>query len=70
MKFRAAMGWDLNVRHCHEKLREKHQIGLSYTCVNRALHPTDQDLSPTFSDNAPVARRIKGSPNIEKRGEA
>jgi transposase len=29
--------FDLNVRHFHEKLREKHQIGLSYTWVKKAL---------------------------------
>jgi transposase len=28
---------DFNVRHFHEKLREKHAIGLSYTWVKRAL---------------------------------
>ena len=28
---------DFNVRHFHEKLREKHHIGLSYTWVKRAL---------------------------------
>ncbi len=29
--------FDLNVRHFHEKLREEHQIGLSYTWVKQAL---------------------------------
>jgi transposase len=29
--------FDLNVRHFHEKLREDHQIGLSYTWVKQAL---------------------------------
>jgi len=29
--------FDLNVRHFHEKLREQHQIGLSYTWVKKAL---------------------------------
>ena len=29
--------FDLNVRHFHEKLREQHQIGLSYTWVKQAL---------------------------------
>src|SRR5258708_35564976 len=29
--------FDLNVRHFHEKLRERHQIGLSYTWVKKAL---------------------------------
>ncbi len=29
--------FDLNVRHFHEKLREEHRIGLSYTWVNKAL---------------------------------
>ena len=29
--------FDLNVRHFHEKLRENHQIGLSYTWVKQAL---------------------------------
>jgi transposase len=29
--------FDLNVRHFHEKLREKHQIQLSYTWVKKAL---------------------------------
>ncbi len=24
---------DLNIKHCHEKLRAEHQIALSYTCV-------------------------------------
>jgi hypothetical protein len=28
---------DFNVQHFHEKLREKHQIRLSYTWVKRAL---------------------------------
>jgi hypothetical protein len=37
--------FDLNVRHFHEKLGEVHQIGLSYTWVKQALHPTDEDLS-------------------------
>ncbi len=29
--------FDLNVRHFHEKLRERHAIGLSYTWVKKAL---------------------------------
>ena len=29
--------FDLNVRHFHEKLREEHQIGLSYTWIKQAL---------------------------------
>src|SRR5467141_1437552 len=29
--------FDLNVRHFHEKLREQHQIGLSYSWVKKAL---------------------------------
>jgi transposase len=29
--------FDLNVRHCHEKLREKHQIEISYSWVKQAL---------------------------------
>src|SRR5271169_1422658 len=29
--------FDLNVRHFHEKLREEHAIGLSYTWVKQAL---------------------------------
>jgi len=29
--------FDLNIRHFHEKLRERHQIELSYTWVQRAL---------------------------------
>jgi len=29
--------FDLNVRHFHEKLREEHGIGLSYTWVKQAL---------------------------------
>src|ERR1700758_288144 len=29
--------FDLNVRHFHEKLREDHQIGLSYTWVKAGL---------------------------------
>jgi len=29
--------FDLNVRHFHEKLREKHAIRLSYTWVKKAL---------------------------------
>jgi len=37
--------FDLNVRHFHEKLREDHQIGLSYTWVKQAFRPTDEDLS-------------------------
>ena len=28
---------DLNMRHFHEKLREQHQIELSYSCVKQAL---------------------------------
>ena len=32
--------FDLNVRHFHEKLREDHQIGLSYTWVKQALQGT------------------------------
>src|SRR5258707_13825891 len=37
--------FDLNARHFHEKLSEEHQIGLSYTWVKQAFHPTDEDLS-------------------------
>ncbi len=29
--------FDLNVRHFHEKLKEEHGIGLSYTWVKKAL---------------------------------
>ncbi len=29
--------FDLNVRHFHEKLREQHQVRLSYTWVKKAL---------------------------------
>ncbi len=29
--------YDLNIRHFHEKLREEHDIGLSYTWVQKAL---------------------------------
>jgi transposase len=29
--------FDLNLRHCHEKLREVHGISLSYTWVKQAL---------------------------------
>ena len=29
--------FDLNMRHFHEKLRDEHNIGLSYTCVQQAL---------------------------------
>ena len=29
--------YDLNIRHFHEKLREEHQIQLSYTWVQKAL---------------------------------
>ena len=29
--------FDLNVRHFHEKLREEHQIELSYSWVKQAL---------------------------------
>jgi transposase len=29
--------FDLNVQHFHEKLKEEHQIDLSYTCVKQAL---------------------------------
>src|SRR5947209_3238808 len=32
---------DLNVRHFHEKLREQHQIELSYTWVKQALQERD-----------------------------
>ena len=34
--------FDLNVRHFHEKLREDHQIGLSYTWVKQALQAAGQ----------------------------
>jgi hypothetical protein len=30
--------FDLNVRHFHEKLREQHQVDVSYTWVKSALH--------------------------------
>jgi hypothetical protein len=30
--------FDLNVQHFHEKLKEQHQIDLSYTWVKQAFH--------------------------------
>ena len=47
---------DFNVRHFHEKLREKHQIDLSYTWVYQAL--TGAGL---------VARRRKRAPHRRRR---
>jgi hypothetical protein len=37
LKLYRARYFDLNVRHFHEKLREQHGIGLSYTWVKTAL---------------------------------
>jgi hypothetical protein len=45
--------YDLNIRHFHEKLREGHQIQLSYTWVQKALQGAGL-----------VARRHKRGPRI------
>src|SRR5260221_11803712 len=47
--------FDLNVRHFHEKLREQHQIGLSYTWVKKALQ------------GAGLVRR-EGKRGVDRRG--
>ena len=48
--------YDLNIRHFHEKLREEHQIQLSYTWVQTALQ-----------DAGFVAKRRKRSPHRRRR---
>src|SRR5260370_34961338 len=49
--------FDLNVQHFHEKLKEEHQIELSYTWVKQAL--TGAGL---------VKRGRKGGPHRKRRG--
>ncbi len=48
--------WDLNIRHFHEKLREEHEIRLSYTWVQKALQGAGL-----------VARRRKRGPHRRRR---
>ena len=48
--------FDLNIRHFHEKLRDKHQIELSYTWVQRALQGAGL-----------VAKRRKRGPHRRRR---
>jgi hypothetical protein len=48
--------FDLNIRHFHEKLREEHQIELSYTWVQKALQGAGL-----------VAKRPKRSPHRRRR---
>jgi hypothetical protein len=48
--------FDLNMRHFHEKLREKHQIELSYTWVQKALQGAGL-----------VAKRRKRGPHRRRR---
>ena len=48
--------FDLNIRHFHEKLREEHQIKLSYTWVQRALQGAGL-----------VAKRHKRGPHRRRR---
>ncbi len=48
--------FDLNIRHFHEKLREEHQIELSYTWVQKALQGAGL-----------VAKRHKRSPHRRRR---
>jgi hypothetical protein len=48
--------FDLNIRHFHEKLRDKHQIQLSYTWVQRALQGAGL-----------VAKRRKRGPHRRRR---
>jgi transposase len=49
--------FDLNVRHFHEKLREEHQIGLSYTWVKQALEggrPCEAEVQARRASQAPA----------------
>jgi len=48
--------YDLNIRHFHEKLREEHDIGLSYTWVQKALQGAGL-----------VAKRRKRGPHRRRR---
>ena len=48
--------YDLNMRHFHEKLREKHRIELSYTWVQQALQGAGL-----------VAKRCKRGPHRRRR---
>lgn len=48
--------FDLNMRHFHEKLRDKHGIGLSYTWVQQALQGAGL-----------VAKRHKRGPHRRRR---
>jgi transposase len=48
--------WDLNMRHFHEKLRDQHGIGLSYTWMQKALQGAGL-----------VARRRKRGPHRRRR---
>jgi transposase len=50
------MYYDLNIRHFHEKLREEHQIKLSYTWVQKALQGAGL-----------VAKRHKRGPHRRRR---
>jgi transposase len=62
--------FDLNVRHFHEKLVEEHQIGLSYTWVKQALHPTDEDLSvgtPALQAACLVKRKARRGVHRKRR---
>jgi transposase len=62
--------FDLNVRHFHEKLSEEHGIGLSYTWVKQALHPTDEDLSagtPALQGAGLVKRKSKRGVHRKRR---
>src|ERR1035438_7927119 len=62
--------FDLNVRHFHEKLGEEHQIGLSYTWVKQALHPTDEDLSvatPALQTAGLVKRKARRGVHRKRR---
>ncbi len=62
--------FDLNVRHFHEKLGEEHQIGLSYTWVKQAFHPTDEDLSvgtPALQAAGLVKRKARRGVHRKRR---
>ena len=48
--------FDLNIRHFHEKLKDEHQIGLSYTWVQKALQGAGL-----------VAKRHKRGPHRRRR---
>jgi len=50
------MYYDLNIRHFHEKLREEHQIQLSYTWVQKALQGAGL-----------VTKRLKRGPHRRRR---